>query len=96
MGPTDHEREIIRRIFDFDEHGTTQMFDDVMENPVSKYTDPDHLQREIEVLFRQFPIAIAHRSQLTNPGDFLTHGETGVPILVTRTEDAATTFTESE
>ena len=62
MGPTGQEREIIRRIFDFDEHGTTQMFDDVMENPVSKYTDPDHLQREIEVLFRQFPIAIAHRS----------------------------------
>ena len=34
MGPTGQEREIIRRIFDFDEHGTTQMFDDVMENPV--------------------------------------------------------------
>ena len=32
MGPTGQEREIIRRIFDFDEHGTTQMFDDVMEN----------------------------------------------------------------
>ncbi|MBQ89463.1 MAG: (2Fe-2S)-binding protein [Acidimicrobiaceae bacterium] len=87
MGPTDQEREIIRRIFDFDEHGITQMFDDVMENPVSKYTDPDHFQREIEVLFRQFPIVIAHRSQLANPGDFLTHGETGVPILVTRTVD---------
>ena len=39
--PTDDEREIIRRIFDYDERGTPQMFDDVMENPVSQHTDPD-------------------------------------------------------
>ncbi|MDG1368355.1 MAG: hypothetical protein P8I99_14520 [Acidimicrobiales bacterium] len=40
--PTDEEREIIRRIFDYDERGTPpQMFDDVMENPVSQHTDPD-------------------------------------------------------
>tara|TARA_S200000501_G_scaffold20383_1_gene18136 strand:+ start:748 stop:1119 length:372 start_codon:yes stop_codon:yes gene_type:complete len=82
MDPTEHEYEVIRRIFDFDEHGTNRMFNDVMENPVSKYTDPDHLQRELELPSRQLPIAIADRSQPAQPDDFLTRGETGVPVVV--------------
>ena len=82
MGPTDQECAIICRIFDLDVHGTNQTFDHILENPVPNYTDSGHFQREIEVLFHQFPTAIARRSQLANPDDFLTRGETGVPILV--------------
>ena len=82
MGPTDQECAIISRIFDLDVHGTNQTFDHMLENPVSNYTDPGHFQREIEVLFHQFPTAIARRSQLANPDNFHTRGETGVPILV--------------
>ena len=82
MGPTDQECAIIWRIFDLDVHGTNQTFDHILENPVPNYTDPGHFHREIEVLFHQLPTAIARRSQLANPDDFLTRGETGVPILV--------------
>lgn len=81
------EREIIRTILDFSERKTTHLLDDVMDNPVSNYNDLAQLQAEIDVLFRQFPIIIAHRSQLAEPGDFITHSDTGVPILVTRTSD---------
>ena len=80
------EREIIRQLLDHVDQNSTHMLPEVAANPVSNYTDPAKLQQEIDVLFRQFPIAIAHRSDLAEPGDFITHDDTGVPILVTRTE----------
>lgn len=86
--PTSSEdREIIRQILDFVDQGTTHMLPEVTENPVTKYTDPEQLQQEIDVLFRNFPIAVAHTSELAEPGDFVTHDDTGVPLLVTRTGD---------
>jgi phenylpropionate dioxygenase-like ring-hydroxylating dioxygenase large terminal subunit len=83
------ERDIIRELLHHVEHKSTEMLPEVGLNPTSNYTDPLKLQREIDVLFREFPIAIAHRSDLAAPGDFLTHDDTGVPILVTRTESGA-------
>jgi len=38
-------------------------------------------------LFRQFPIIVGHTEQLTESGQYLTHNDTGVPILVTRNRD---------
>ncbi len=83
------ERDIIRELLDLVEHKSTQMLPEVGVNPVSNYTDPNKLREEIDVLFRHFPIALAHRSDLAEPGDFITHDDTGVPILVTRTETGA-------
>ena len=80
------ERDIIRRILDLSDRDTTDMLPEVMVNPVTKYTDPQQLQQEIDVLFRNFPIAVAHRSEVAEPGDFVTHDDTGMPIIVTRTE----------
>ncbi len=57
-----------------------------MLNPVSHYTDPARLQLEIDTLFRKFPIIVGHISQLAEPGQYFTHNDTGVPILVTRTK----------
>ncbi len=87
MPTTSEEREIIRKILDLTERGTTDMLPDVMRNPVSKYTDPEQLRQEIDVLFREFPIVVAHASELANVGDFVTHDDTGVPILATRSDD---------
>lgn len=81
------EREIIQEVLKLAEKNTTHVLPTVMENPVAKYTDPKQLEQEIGVLFRKFPIIIGHRSDLAEPGDFLTHNDTGVPILVTRTQD---------
>ena len=87
MGISTQERDIIAEILELAEKNTTHTLPEVMENPVSKYTDPQQLEREINVLFRNFPIIIGHTSDLAEPGDFLTHDDTGVPILVTRTQD---------
>ncbi len=86
MGIRAEERHIIRELLDLVERKSTQMLPEVGVNPVANYTDPAKLQQEIDVLFRQFPIAIAHRTDLAEPGDFITHDDTGVPMLVTRTE----------
>ena len=87
MTISSEEREIIEEILLLSEKGTTHMLPDVMENPVAKYTDPDRLQQEIDILFRKFPLILGHASDLKEPGDFMTHDETGVPILVTRSQD---------
>lgn len=87
MGTTAEERSIIRRILDHEANGTTDMLPSVMDNPITHYTDPEQLRQEIDVLFRNFPLAIAHRSELAEPGDFVTHDDTGMPILVTRTDE---------
>ncbi len=92
MPTTSEEREIIRQILELTEQNTTHMLDDVMRNPVTKYTDPEQLRQEIDILFRNFPIVIAHASELANLGDFVTHDETGVPILATRSDDGVRAY----
>lgn len=89
MATTDEERDIIRQILDLTERNTTQQLDGVMANPVTNYTDPARFEREVAVLFRQFPLVIAHASDLASAGDFITHDETGVPMLVTRTGEGS-------
>lgn len=83
------ERSIIERILSHEEAGTTDETPMVMENPIRNYTDPKQLERETEILFRQFPIIIGHVSALLEPGSFFTHDDTGVPILVTRDQTGA-------
>ncbi len=86
MQTSAEERDIIRKILELTNDDTTHMLDEVMHNPVSKYTDPAQLQAEMDVLFRNFPIVVAHSSALAEVGDFVTHDELGVPIVVTRND----------
>lgn len=87
MAISAEERDIIRTILDRNETATTDMMPQVMDNPVTKYTDPEQLQQEINILFRKFPIVIGHSSDVANVGDFFTHDDTGVPIVVTRCQE---------
>lgn len=86
MSLSSEERAIIEEILELAANGTTHMLPKVVNNPVTNYTDPAQLEREISVLFRNFPLIIAHSSELKEPGQFVTHDDTGVPILVTRTQ----------
>ncbi len=54
---------------------------------VDAYASEARLAREIDVLFRDLPLAIAHSSELGKPGDFLTHDLSGAPLLVVRRDD---------
>ena len=57
--------------------------------PAAVYADAARHEREVATLFRRWPVAIGHVSQLARPGDFLTHDATGVPLLVVRGDDGA-------
>ncbi len=84
MKPSTEELNLIKTVLAFDETGTTQLEPDVMLNPVSHYTDPNQLQTEIDILFRKFPIIVGHAAQLQDPGQYITHNDTGTPLLITR------------
>lgn len=84
MQNSDEELQIIRTVLDYCQQGTTHMEPEVVFNPVDHYTSTARLEQEISVLFRRFPIALAHTSSLREPGEYLTHDATGVPILITR------------
>ncbi len=81
---SEEERLIIKRMLEHCAAGTTDMVSEVGEHPVSNYASEARLQQEMDTLFRLFPIAVGHVSQLAQTGDFLTHNATGVPLLVTR------------
>ena len=81
------ERFIIEQILKMGEDGSTHELPDVLDNPIGNYNDPDKHAKEMEVLFKNFPIAVAHASEIANPGEFFTFDDTGVPIIVTRDRD---------
>lgn len=78
----DLTRQILRDL----EARTTSLADAVTTNPVSAYTDPARMQREVEVLFRRYPLLMGASCQLREPGDYVTDDFSGVPILATRSE----------
>jgi phenylpropionate dioxygenase-like ring-hydroxylating dioxygenase large terminal subunit len=80
------ERDIIQKILDHAEAGTTDMTPDLMRNPVEYYASKEQLEREVKVLFREFPLILGHSSDLPDPGSFLTNDDTGMPLLITRNE----------
>ena len=51
------------------------------------YLGEERLALEQERIFRSLPIAVAHASALSAPGDFVTHDAGGVPLLVVRGDD---------
>lgn len=81
------EREIIEQTLEHSAAGTTHTLPEVMYNPTSNYVSAEKLKQEIDILFRNFPIILAHASELSQPGDFLVNDDTGVPILTTRDKD---------
>ena len=74
---TKEEKQIIEQILEYCETGKTSMTNEIMHNPVSNYNDPKKLNAEINTLFREFPIIVAHVSELSEPGKFITHNDTG-------------------
>jgi nitrite reductase/ring-hydroxylating ferredoxin subunit len=66
---------------------TTAMADAVYRNPVTDYTCPRQAALEREAFFRRGPINIGLGCLLPNPGDYMTHDYTDVPILLVRRPD---------
>ncbi|MDE2436877.1 MAG: aromatic ring-hydroxylating dioxygenase subunit alpha [Sphingomonadales bacterium] len=65
------------------QNGTTDQAEAVLNVPVSNFTSPEHLQRELEV-FRHQPLIVAMSSELAEPGSFVTRDILGAPLLIVR------------
>jgi phenylpropionate dioxygenase-like ring-hydroxylating dioxygenase large terminal subunit len=78
-----------RKLLSYLDTRTTAMAESVYRNPVSNYTCPRQAALEGEILFRRGPINIGLGCLLPNPGDWMTHDYTGVPILLVRQPDGS-------
>jgi phenylpropionate dioxygenase-like ring-hydroxylating dioxygenase large terminal subunit len=82
-----HQIAIVERLLALIRGRTTDMAPRPYERDVSAYHDPVRLEQEKEILFRRVPLWAAFSSDLSRPGDFVTHNDTGVPILIVRRAD---------
>src|SRR5262245_10200593 len=96
-GPTSSNREaamdrqgqidLLKRLLHYVETRTTTLADAPWRNDVSVYADPEHLAREQQQLFREYPLLVGFASQWGEPGAYRTDDYAGVPILVVRGND---------
>jgi phenylpropionate dioxygenase-like ring-hydroxylating dioxygenase large terminal subunit len=78
---------LLKRLLHYVETKTTCLADAPWRNDVAVYADPEHLAREQQILFRQYPILMGFGSEWGAPGKFRTDDYTGVPILIVRDRD---------
>ncbi|MCB1742913.1 MAG: Rieske 2Fe-2S domain-containing protein [Gammaproteobacteria bacterium] len=81
------QTELAGSLFALIDARSTTLTDGLYQNPVSNYICRDWHAREIDTLFRRYPLMLALSCQLPEPGSFLTHDHSGVPILLVRGED---------
>ena len=54
---------------------------------VSDYTEPSVVEKELDSIFKNFPILVAHASDLVEPGSYISIDIGHVPVLVNRDRD---------
>lgn len=79
--------ELLRRAARHHESGTTDASTGATKFEASIYVDEDRHEAERSRLLTREPVLMAYSAQLPNPGDYVTHEWTGVPVLVCRQDD---------
>ncbi|TNF87957.1 MAG: aromatic ring-hydroxylating dioxygenase subunit alpha [Gammaproteobacteria bacterium] len=80
------DQEIIERVFDHIDHGSTDLGDEVWREPTVNYRSLERFEKELE-LYRRLPLPFAPSLALPNTGDYIARPVGGVPIIVVRHED---------
>jgi phenylpropionate dioxygenase-like ring-hydroxylating dioxygenase large terminal subunit len=57
------------------------------KSPVERYLDPARFQREIDVLFRRYPLALCPSAKLAQVGDSFALDVAGLPLVMVRADD---------
>jgi phenylpropionate dioxygenase-like ring-hydroxylating dioxygenase large terminal subunit len=81
------QTDLLKRLLHHIDNKTTSLADAPSRNDVSVYSDPAHLAREQQILFRRHPILMGFSSEWAAPGAFRTDDYAGVPILIARGRD---------
>ncbi len=79
--------ELARELFGHIDAGTTCLADGITTNPITTYTDPERLDRELGILFRHYPLMMGLACRVRDAGDYFTDDNYVVPILVVRDDD---------
>jgi nitrite reductase/ring-hydroxylating ferredoxin subunit len=66
--------------------GSTKLAPAEMRYPAQSYYNADFMAAE-KAMLCDMPQIVGHVDELPNPGDFISHADCGVPILVTRQRD---------
>jgi phenylpropionate dioxygenase-like ring-hydroxylating dioxygenase large terminal subunit len=77
--------EELKVLMDLVERKTTSLAESVMEIDVAEYTDAELFEREME-LIRDYPQFVGPSCVVPQPGDYFAFDDTGVPILIVRTD----------
>jgi phenylpropionate dioxygenase-like ring-hydroxylating dioxygenase large terminal subunit len=87
----DHATQValVHRLFGFLDARTTELAAAPVRNPVAAYTSEDRLARERARLFRGEPLFVGLSRDAAEPGDYFTHVDSGVPIIVVRARSGA-------
>lgn len=56
-------------------------------SPIARYLDPVLFERELDLIFRQYPLALCPSATLARPGDSFAIDVAGLPLLLVRSED---------
>ena len=78
----------MKRLLHYVDTRTTSLAPAPWRNPVEVYTDPEHLARERQILFRRHPLLMGFASDWATPGAFRTDDYAGLPILLVRGRDS--------
>ena len=63
--------DLLKRLLQHVESKTTALADMPWQNDTSVYFDPEHLAREEQILFRQYPLLMGFASDWPAPGSFV-------------------------
>lgn len=78
---------LIEKVLELIANNSTDMVKDSYKQPIKGYLSVEALEKERRTLFRNYPLIVAHSTQLPNPGDYLCHNEAGVPIVLLRNSE---------
>jgi phenylpropionate dioxygenase-like ring-hydroxylating dioxygenase large terminal subunit len=84
-----HEQLVaeVKTLMDLVANKTTSLAESVMEIDVSEYTSPEQFEKEKTELFRNYAQFVGPSCVVPNPGDYFAFDDTGIPILIVRTEE---------
>ena len=77
----------VKKAFEYIDQGITATSDGVSRTPVDTYTDPAWLDRELNTVFKQYPLFMGLSCVIAEPGDYVTLAHSRAPILLVRGDD---------
>lgn len=77
----------VGEILKYARDGGTFQTEKITEVPYRSYLDEEQWHKEMELIFKKVPLALAATAEMPNPGDYKAMEAVGKPILITRDKD---------